>query len=110
MAQRDRGDERTVGDLHAVEHLEAARAGRAGSTSASSQTARRPMTRLESALERRILDVLAVLVQRRAPIYAAPLASIGKAYLPASIDPSAAPAPTTVCNSSTNSRCVLWRL
>ena len=33
-----------------------------------------------------------------------PRASIGLSMLPASIEPSAAPAPTTVCTSSTNSR------
>ncbi len=33
-----------------------------------------------------------------------PRASMGLSMLPASTDPSAAPAPTTVCNSSTNSR------
>ena len=40
-----------------------------------------------------------------APIMcSSPRASIGLSMLPASIAPSAAPAPTTVCNSSTNSR------
>ena len=40
-----------------------------------------------------------------APIMcSSPRASIGLSMLPASIAPSAAPAPTTVCSSSTNSR------
>ena len=40
-----------------------------------------------------------------APIMcSSPRASIGLSMLPASREPSAAPAPTTVCNSSTNSR------
>jgi uncharacterized protein YjiS (DUF1127 family) len=45
--------------------------------------------------------VLAVLVERgRADVCSSPRASIGLSMLPASIAPSAAPAPTTVCSSS----------
>ena len=58
--------------------------------------------RLEAALERGVLlDVLAVLVEGGgADQRSSPRASIGLSMLPASIAPSAAPAPTTVCISS----------
>ena len=60
--------------------------------------------RLEPALQGRVLlDVLAVLVQRGGPdARSSPRASMGLSMLPASIAPSAAPAPTTVCSSSMN--------
>ena len=58
---------------------------------------------LEAALERGVLfDVLAVLVQGgRTDQWSSPRASMGFSMLPASIAPSAPPAPTTVCSSST---------
>ena len=62
--------------------------------------------RLEPALQRGVLfDVLAVFVEGGgADQCSSPRASIGLSMLPASMEPSAAPAPTTVCNSSMNSR------
>ena len=60
--------------------------------------------RLEAPLERRVLlDVLAYSSSVVAPIVcSSPRASIGLSICDASIAPSAAPAPTTVCSSSMN--------
>ena len=60
--------------------------------------------RLEAAFQRGILlDVLAIFVERgRADAVQFAAASMGLSRLPASIAPSALPAPTTVCSSSMN--------
>ena len=97
------GDERGVLDAHAVVDLVA--------LLQAAQDRDRVLDRrladvhlLEPALERGVLlDVLAVLVERRRADEAQlAAASIGLIMLPASTAPSAPPAPTIVCNSSMN--------
>jgi hypothetical protein len=101
MREDGGSDERGVLDTHAVMHLV--------SLAQPAEDRNRVLDIrlfdedwLEASFERRVLlDVLAVFIQRRrADRVQFTRASIGLSILPASIAPSAAPAPTTVCNSS----------
>ena len=101
VGEHRRRDQRRVADAHAVVRLVA--------LLQAAQDRDRVLDRrladehrLEAPLERGVLlDVLAVLVERRrADARSSPRASIGLSMFAASTAPSAAPAPTIVCSSS----------
>ena len=102
VRQLGRGDDRRVGDLDAVVHLVASPAGRAGSrwwprrvgSSTSTFWKRRSSAASFSMYLRYSSSVVAPMQ------CSSPRASAGLSMLPASIAPSALPAPTMVCSSS----------
>ena len=106
VRQRRRGDQRGVLDPHAVVDLEALAQAAQDRDRVLDASARRRCTgwkrRSSAASFSMCLRYSSSVV---APMQcSSPRASIGLSMLPASIAPSAAPAPTTVCSSSMNSR------
>jgi hypothetical protein len=103
LRQAGRGDDRRVGDIHAVVNLVALlEAAQDGDRVLLAGLVDQHL--LEATLQRRVLlDVLAVLVRVVAPTQcSSPRARAGLSMLPASMEPSALPAPTMVWISSMN--------